>query len=159
VIEHTTNHIWAKLLVEEESLHDRVSIVTFSSLPELLSAFAERNIDGVLVDSVVGHDVVVLGSDIQILDNLPSSVWRKYHSQIGATTEELAIAVALDDDTELESTTLQVWKEDLFQLLGLREHSKRRDLYTALQGALRLSEMKGALSVDRQIHGIEYESK
>ena len=154
VVENTTNHMLARLLVEDESLHDRVSIVTFSSSAELHGALAEWNIDGVLVDSVQGPDVLRLASDVRVIEDMPSSAWKKYHKSIGASTEELAIAVAIDSEPELEMSMIDSWIQRMRDLASGRTRRRGDDLYASLQEVLRLQEMKDTLHTARKAHGI-----
>jgi ABC-type amino acid transport substrate-binding protein len=132
VIDKSTNHALASLLVQEEKVHDHISVVAFPSLPNLLAAFTERTVDGVMVDSVVESDLKKLGSDVQIIDGMPEAVWSKFHHQIGAETEELAVAVAVDPNLVPPATFLQSSENLLGRLFSRSDTSHPGTLYTAL---------------------------
>jgi hypothetical protein len=133
VIQDSTNHWLASALASDSEFETKLSVVTFPSYSTLKEAFERQQVDGVLVDSVLGEDM----PDAVEVDGLDKTeAWKEYHERIGYKEEEFAIAVASDPHHEKEGAWYQLFNR-MRKLFGAEQPEDNDSLYDPLQDALR----------------------
>lgn len=149
VIANSTNHWLATALSGESSFGNHLTIVALPSYWALRSAFENREINGVLIDSVLGYELATTqdagGSAHRLVTGLQQTdAWKEYQSRLGYDDEEFAIAVASDDAPQ---SRRREWLTNFFYLpFHGSTAGSRTDLYAPLQSAIRSNEIQSVLA-------------
>ena len=151
VVKNSTNHWLASALASDSRFETKLSVVAFSSYSMLREAFERQDVDGVLIDSVLGGDL----PDATVVSGLEkTAAWNDYLNRIGYEAEEFAIAVA-DDPHHQDDNVWHSFRSYFRRWFNLPDTSEDNDsLYDPLQHALRSVAIQELLPELRRRNGL-----
>jgi hypothetical protein len=156
VIANSTNHWLATALSGEASFGSNLTITAFPSYWALKNSFEDREIDGLLIDSVLGNellqtkDVGSATSHYKLTGLEQTSAWQEYYKRLGYESEEFAIAIASE---HRPGSAWRSFIKGFFYLPADEENvSGSQDLYNPLEAALESPEIQFILPALRQVN-------